>query len=134
MFYLSSGPASQPLHLNRLRLDRHPEIFQTTRRLTFTIAILACEQLSTSIIYRRINYSPRLTAIDYQLYLNRVYIPEYVVHIPTPVCYEASLIEKAIAMSSSTAPPTTAPLAADAPDEPQNEGSKLRTFLGILRK
>ncbi|KAF4964668.1 hypothetical protein FSARC_7429 [Fusarium sarcochroum] len=32
-------------------------------------------------------------------------------------------------MSSSTAPPT-----ADAPDEPQTDGSKLRTFLGILKK
>ncbi|POR33377.1 Oxysterol-binding protein-like protein 1 [Tolypocladium paradoxum] len=32
-------------------------------------------------------------------------------------------------MSSSPAPPT-----ADAPDEPQSEGSKLRTFLGILKK
>ncbi|KAG6038906.1 hypothetical protein E4U41_003553 [Claviceps citrina] len=33
-------------------------------------------------------------------------------------------------MSSSAAPPA----AVDAPDEPQSEGSKLRTFLGILKK
>lgn len=32
-------------------------------------------------------------------------------------------------MSSSTPPPTV-----DAPDEPQSDGSKLRTFLGILKK
>lgn len=35
----------------------------------------------------------------------------------------------AFAMATSTTPPTV-----DAPDEPQSEGSKLRTFLGILKK
>ncbi|KAF5136850.1 Oxysterol-binding protein-like protein 1 [Metarhizium anisopliae] len=37
-------------------------------------------------------------------------------------------------MSSSTAPSATSSPATDAPDEPQTEGSKLRTFLGILKK
>ncbi|KAK8922536.1 Oxysterol-binding protein-like protein 1 [Metarhizium anisopliae] len=37
-------------------------------------------------------------------------------------------------MSSSTAPSATSSPATDAPDEPQTDGSKLRTFLGILKK